>query len=418
MMEISNLHSPATVYLNKINKAPSYPPPPPSIHPGLFKLYRPPLPLPLHRALHGEHELAWQNSHLVVSKHSLIHRILNFDKEQLNISYASFGNLRLNSTDEQPKPCLIVFLHSDNEANTETDIDLAITSTSNLARLFFNDPGLDFSLPLPFNVQKSWDLGVGWLVERSDASRAGEKVSSWAILSGIWHPWRAVGGCKGYDAYRNPIRPFDFTPRPKSRIILITPVQTHNSSTKDNWPLLVSFDTQSKTTSIYRYIRLKNPIKTTPPSPDYAAPSSLPNAPVVSSNLKRVSTPRPTVTRRRSSYRTRMSSNFENALDNSSSDISLTMDRMMLAGESASHRTAPGSKPDENQTLSTESDVFIDLLWECKAADIDSRWVQRGICIYITNTKVALPQLTSSINPTMKFPLPYISLAYRHSWSR
>lgn len=374
MMEIINLHCPATIYLSKINKSPSYPPPPPSIEAGLFKLYQPPLPLPLHRSLHGEHELTWQNSHLVVSKHSHIQRILKFDTDHLNISYASFGHLHLNSSDDQPKECLIAFLHSTLTSNTnENDLDLAISSTANLARLFFVDPGLDYSLPLPFNVQRSWDLGVGWLVERSDARRAGEKVSSWAILSGIWHPWRPIGGCKGYDAYRNPIRPFDFTPRPKSRVVLITPSQTHNRSTKDNWPFLISFDSQTKTLSIHRYTRLKHPIKTSPPSPDYAAPSSLPNAPIVSSNLKRVSTPRPQVSRRRSSLKSKVNTTLENTFDNS--DISLTMDRMILAGESASNRTAPGSKPDETQTLSNESDVFIDLLWECKAANIDSRCV-------------------------------------------
>ncbi|TIB13013.1 hypothetical protein E3P89_01390 [Wallemia ichthyophaga] len=370
-MEIINLNSPATIYLNKINKSPSYPPPPPSIEPGLFKLYQPPLPLPLHRSLHGQRELTWQNSHLVVSSHSHIQRILKFDSDHLNISHASFGQLHLNSADDKPRECLIVFLHSTLTSNTnENDLDLAISSTANLARLFFLDPGLDYSLPLPFNLYRSWDLGLGWLVERSDARRAGEKVSSWAVLSGIWHPWRPIGGCKGYDAYRNPIRPFDFTPRPKSRIVLITPMQPHNQSTKHNWPFLISFDSQSKTLSVFRYTRLKHPIKTNPPSPDYAAPSSLPNAPIVSSNLKRSSTPRPQPNRRRSSIKSKVNTTLENTFDNS--DISLTMDRMILAGESASNRAPPGSKPDETQTLSSESDVFIDLLWECKAADIDS----------------------------------------------
>lgn len=373
MIEIENLSSPATNYLTKVNKSPNYPPPPPSIEPGLFKLYQPPLPLPLHRVLNKDYELAWQNSHLIISKNSQIQRILNFDDDHLNISYASFGHLHISDDTDKPRECLIVFLLSSlNSSSNEYDLDLAISSTANLARLFFMDPGLDYSLPLPFNVAKAWDLGLGWLVERSDARRAGEKVSSWAVLSGIWHPWRPIGGCKGYDAYRNPIRPFDFTPRPKSKIILITPTQATNQSTKDNWPFLISFDSQTKTLSLYRYTRLKKPIKTSPPSPDYGAPSALPNAPIVSSNLRKISTPRPQSSRRRSSLKSKTNANtLENTFDNS--DISLTMDRMILAGESASNRTAPGSKPDENQTLSNESDVFIDLLWECKAADIDSR---------------------------------------------
>ncbi|TIC58872.1 hypothetical protein E3Q05_00553 [Wallemia mellicola] len=372
MIEIENLSSPATNYLNKVNSSPNYPPPPPSIEPGLFKLYQPPLPLPLHRVLNKDYELAWQNSRLIISKNSQIQRILNFDDDHLNISYASFGNLHLSDDTDKPRECLIVFLHSSLNSNSnEYDLDLAISSTANLARLFFMNPGLDYSLPLPFNVSKAWDLGLGWLVERSDARRAGEKVSSWAVLSGIWHPWRPIGGCKGYDAYRSPIRPFDFTPRPKSKIILITPTQANNQSTKDNWPFLISFDSQTKTLSLYRYTRLKKPIKTSPPSPDYGAPSALPNAPIVSSNLRKISTPRPQSSRRRSSLKSKANVNtLENTFDNS--DISLTMDRMILAGESASNRTAPGSKPDENQTLSNESDVFIDLLWECKAADIDS----------------------------------------------
>ena len=373
MISIPVLSSPATNYLSNINKINNYPPPPPSLPPYLFKLYKPPLPSPLQRILdnNSNQEICWQNSTLVLSENCQIYRILTFNSDNLTVAHASFGKTFIKSNDDHPTKCLMVFLHSNSSSNnTGNDIDLAISSTANLARLFFPDPGLDYSLPLPFNISKAWNLDIGWLIERSDARRAGERVSSWAILSGIWEPWRPLGGCKGYDVYTNPIRPFDFTPRPKSKIVLVTQSECTNKCTINNWPLLLTFDTQTKTLSLYRYIRLKNPIKTSPPSPEYNNITSLPHPPFVSSNLRRVSTPRPTTSRRRSSIK---SKNIDNTFDNS--DISLTMDRMILAGESASNRIPPGSKPDDSETLSNESDVLIDLLWELKAPDNDHRLV-------------------------------------------